>query len=124
MGDNYWTAPEDLTASWAGLRAPFESQAVDHGGHLVILSVVAEYGLPTAVMQPEYLKIEPARERPKRAKPVRASTWWAVIRRIRSVAPNHGRAMIRLFVSLDMKGAPIFWTCPQVSSLESPGNGR
>lgn len=106
----YWVQPEDLTANWASLREKFQSQAAGKGGYVLILSVMAEHGLATAVLEAEYLRLEPHRTAVfKTGEPV---DWWAVIRRLRSKAPDHGRALLRTHVTLDAQENPVVWTEP------------
>ncbi len=117
MGDEYWVAPEDLTSAWANIRHDLERAASGRGNHVLSVSVIANNGRVTAVVQCSASKIEPRRNR---FSGPASCTWWSVIRRLRSVAPSIGDVMISTAVTLDAKGNPVQWTepgCVRVSAV-------
>lgn len=111
--DNYWTTPEDITAHWAALRPKFEEVSAVNGRSLITFSVTVKSGYVQAVAAPMVTAVEP-----RGAKMPHATTWWSVIRRLRSSAGNNKEAILSCSVLVDSKGQPIAWTAPLVQRLE------
>lgn len=109
----YWERPQDITKSWATLRTKFEQQAYGHGGSYMRIGVLVSKKMVTAVLDASYLTAEPRQN--GNGPPTKE--WWAVIRRLRSVAPD-GVAMITTSVLLDARGQPVRWETPVCRALD------
>jgi len=114
---SYWVAPEDLRQNWARLRDPFQREAVKNSGRMMSISILAENGDVTAVIEATFKDIEPRRSQQPDIAELTGDAWWQVIRRLRSVAPNFGRGLLHIDVFLDGKGNPVRWTRPELRPL-------
>ena len=107
--DKYWLRPTDLTSDWARLHDDITAEMQGHSHCQVQLGIITSGGCVAEMVEPTYLNLEN-----RNSRLTQGGNWWAVVRRIRSMAPDRGRSLITLSVVLDSLGNPVTWTTPAV----------
>lgn len=107
--DRYWLRPTDLASDWVRLGEDVSRLMNGRSNCQVRLGVLVSSGAVDEIIEPEFATLE---NRKGEMQP--GGNWWAVIRRIRSLAPDRGRSLITLSVIIDGLGNPVTWTTPQV----------
>ncbi len=113
--DRYWLRPTDLASDWVRLGEDVAAKIDGHSNCQMQLSVIVSAGAVSDLVDPVFVNLEN-----RKGEMTQGGNWWAVIRRIRSTAPEYGRYFISLQVVLDGLGNPVTWTTPTVQRV----NGR
>lgn len=109
---DFWLKPADLARDWVALGESVASLVNGRSYCQMQLDVIVSGGTVSDLVEPAFVSLENRKDGF-----TQGGNWWAVIRRIRSFAPEYGRAMIRCSVILDGLGNPVTWTTPTVQQI-------
>ena len=110
--DRYWLRPTDLSSDWVRLGEDVAARINGRSHCQMQLGVIVSGGAVSDLVEPTFAALEN-----RKGGFVQGGNWWAVIRRIRSMAPESGRFFISLHVVLDALGNPVTWTTPEVRPI-------